>query len=244
MRDFCTGHCPRIHRAGYVVVLLVAVAAFIISLLFHSVPMALLLTTLTGAVAYFFRDPERVIIQDERLVISPADGVVTFVKHGMSPPEELGMSDSEVTQVSICLNIMDVHVNRMPVSGKVTNLHYSVGKFKNMYFGGGKDTDTTTGYEKQLILVEDARGNEFAVAQIAGAVARRIVCSVKQGEEVKRGQRLGIICFGSRVDLYMPSSSSGLKVQVRPGQTVVGGETVLAVYDGAAYDGSAEVEIV
>jgi phosphatidylserine decarboxylase len=169
----------------------------------------------TLAVAAFFRDPERRIPTEEGVVVSPADGKVVSIA-GVSGDSRF--SDT-ATRVSIFLSPLDVHINRLPVAGKVDDVRYQSGKFLAAY----KETASERNEQNALRIV-DEKGRSFGVVQIAGAVARRIVCWVRPGDRLDRGARFGLIMFGSRTDVYLPN---GLNLEVREGQRVKGGETIL-----------------
>lgn len=224
------------HKAGYRIMFACIGISLILSLFLHSLAFDILALFVCAGVCYFFRDPNRMIPVDANLILSPADGVVSFINFDISPPDELGMPDKNMTQISIFLSLADVHVNRLPVSGIIENMVYTSGEFRNLFLNNVNDRAQTC--ERQAIAIKDSNGNGFAVVQIAGRMAKRIVCEVKVGDSVKRGNRFGIICFGSRVDLYVPSH---VNLAVCQGQTVVGGETVMAVYRG---DGIGECESV
>lgn len=170
---------------------------------------------------YFFRDPERTIPARPGLIVSPGDGVVQRIVDAI-PPRELKMSDDTHIRISIFLNVFDVHVNRMPTAGKVAHAHYIPGLFLNASLDKASEDN-----ERQLITLETHDGPTIGVVQIAGLVARRIVCDAKEGMEYKRGERFGIIRFGSRVDVYLPQT---VEILVSEGQRSVGGETVLAQF--------------
>jgi len=169
--------------------------------------------------AYFFRDPWRVTPLREGLVVAPADGLVVSVAPAV-PPAELEMGDAMMTRIGIFLNVLDVHVNRMPMSGRVVKLAYHPGKF----FNASLDKASTEN-ERMAIRIATRAGGDIAVVQIAGLIARRIVCAATAGQEVVAGQRFGLIRFGSRTDLYLPLGWASLVI---PGQRVIGGETVVA----------------
>lgn len=168
---------------------------------------------------YFFRDPPRVSPTREGLVISPADGVVSLIEKAV-PPEELGMADEALTRVSVFMNVFDCHVNRAPVPGTVKAIAYRPGKF----FNASLDKASADN-ERNSLCYEMADGRQIAVVQIAGLVARRIVCFVKTGTRMQSGERFGLIRFGSRVDVYLPD---GVNPLVAVGQGTYAGETVLA----------------
>ncbi len=177
--------------------------------------MTLLMLGVTAFVGHFFRDPERVGPEDAEMVSSPADGKVIKVDRAIDP-----ISGEERQVVAIFMNVFNVHVNRMPVSGKVETIRYIPGKFFNA------SLDKASADNERNILVITGKGNQrFTVVQIAGLIARRIVCRVEPQDKLKRGERFGLIKFGSRVDLYMPDS---YVPAVSVGQKVVAGETVLA----------------
>jgi phosphatidylserine decarboxylase len=173
----------------------------------------------TAWMTYFFRDPPRVTPQGEELVVSPADGVVQAIA-ARRPPPELELGDTPRTCISVFLNIFDVHVNRAPVGGRITRLAHHPGKFLNAADDKASDLN-----ERQSFRIETAAGDVFGLVQIAGLVARRIVRSVEPGARVQAGERVGLIRFGSRCDVYLPDGFAPL---VAVGQRAVGGETVLA----------------
>lgn len=207
-----------IHKAGYPFIGIFAIIALILLVVTPAfIGFAGIL--LLAWCVYFFRDPERMTPTDENLVISPADGRICMITKA-TPPKELGLGDIELTRVSVFLNVFDVHVNRMPVSGKVTKVAYHPGKFLNASFDKASDEN-----ERNSILIEDAQGRKFPCVQIAGLVARRILCDVREGDSLEAGNRYGIIRFGSRTDIYLPD---GVQPLVSVGQTMIGGETVIA----------------
>ena len=169
---------------------------------------------------YFFRNPDRVCPQSEGVILSTGDGVVSNISTEKAP-EELEMGDEEYQKISIFLNVFNVHVNRVPVAGKIVKQHYIPGKFLNA------DLDKASKYnERNLMVVENPEGEKIIFSQIAGFVARRIICSTKQGDEVEQGERYGIIRFGSRCDIFVPKHYD---LTVAKGQIAIGGETILAV---------------
>ena len=174
---------------------------------------------------YFFRDPERVPPARDGVLVSPADGVVSLIEPAV-PPAELGMGDTALTRVSVFMSVFNCHVNRTPITGEVTEIAYRPGKF----FNASLDKASADNERNSLrIRMED--GREIAVVQIAGLVARRIVCFIEPGTSLTTGERFGLIRFGSRLDVYRPE---GVEPQVRIGQTMVAGETVLADLKAAA----------
>lgn len=168
---------------------------------------------------YFFRDPERITPVREGLIISPADGVVKMIDKA-PPPKELNMGDKDRWRICVFMNVFNVHVNRIPISGTVTALNYRPGKF----FNASLDKASELNERQSLGLTLDG-GKDIAFVQIAGLVARRILCDVTEGKEMKTGERFGMIRFGSRVDVYLPD---GVKPMVAVGQTAIAGETVIA----------------
>ena len=168
---------------------------------------------------YFFRDPIRVIPQQEGLVISPADGVVSLVEDVL-PPADLNLGDEPLQRISVFMNVFNCHVNRAPIAGKVTEIAYHHGKFLNASLDKASEHN-----ERNGLSIEAPDGTRIGVVQIAVLVARRIVCFVKTGETLGIGHRFGLIRFGSRLDIYLPKGVASL---VAVGQTAVAGETILA----------------
>ena len=169
-------------------------------------------------VYYFFRNPERISPPGDDLVLAPADGIVSNITEYM-PPRALGLPEEPLTRVSIFMSVFNVHVNRAPISGTVTKLHYHPGKFVSV---AEKDSEDN---ERQEILMTTPKGTKVAFTQIAGLVARRIYCPLHVGEQLKAGQIFGMIRFGSRLDVFLPK---GVEPLVKLGQTMVAGETILA----------------
>lgn len=168
---------------------------------------------------YFFRDPERVSPTGEGLIVSPADGVVSLIEAAV-PPSELGMPNTPLTRVSVFMSVFNCHVNRTPIEGEITAVAYRPGKF----FNASLDKASADN-ERNSLRIRMRNGQDLAVVQIAGLVARRIVCFVKSGNALQTGERFGLIRFGSRLDVYLPD---GVEPQVRVGQTMIAGETILA----------------
>jgi phosphatidylserine decarboxylase len=168
---------------------------------------------------YFFRDPVRVIPQKEGLVLSPADGIVSLIQD-VVPPIELGLGGVPVTRVSVFMNVFDCHVNRAPIAGTIKHIVYRHGKFVNASFDKASEHN-----ERNCLTIEAQDGARIGVVQIAGLVARRIMCFVKEADEVAVGERFGLIRFGSRLDVYLPE---GIAPAVAVGTTAVAGETILA----------------
>ena len=206
-----------LHPDGFKFVLAAAVATVLLFLLWTPAGWAAAVVTLW--MVYFFRDPWRVTPTREGLLVSPADGIVTSVTPARPPPE-LEMGDVEVARIGIFLNIFDVHVTRAPVGGRVVALRYTKGRFVN-----ASHEEASLNNERMAIRIAPPEGPEIAYVQIAGLVARRIVCDLREGQRIATGQRMGIIRFGSRVDVYCPSPYVTMVVA---GQRMVGGETVLA----------------
>ena len=168
---------------------------------------------------YFFRDPQRTTPTREGLIVSPADGVVSLIEKAV-PPAELGMADTALTRVSVFMNVFNCHVNRAPIGGQVAEVAYRPGKF----FNASLDKASVDN-ERNSLCIEMADGRQIAVVQIAGLVARRIVCFVAKDTALRTGERFGLIRFGSRVDVYLPE---GVAPLVAVGQGMIAGETVLA----------------
>lgn len=168
---------------------------------------------------YFFRDPVRIIPQQEGLILSPADGVVSLIED-VVPSDDLGLGDAPVTRVSVFMNVFNCHVNRAPIAGTVRRITYHKGQFLNASFDKASELN-----ERNSLMIETPAGVRIGVVQIAGLVARRIVCFVKVGDSIDIGHRFGLIRFGSRLDVYLPEGVSPL---VSVGQTAVAGETILA----------------
>ncbi len=201
-------------------------AAFSVGLFYIAEPLGWAGVVLTLWCAYFFRDPDRVTPIAESLIISPADGVVQLIDRA-APPPELAMGDSERPRVCVFMNVFNVHVNRAPAGGKITTVAYRSGKFFNASLDKASEFN-----ERMSLRMMTTEGDDLAFVQIAGLVARRIKCQVVEGQDVKVGERFGLIRFGSRVDVYLPD---GVEPLVALGQLTVAGETVIAdVKSGAA----------
>jgi phosphatidylserine decarboxylase len=206
-----------VHSDGYK---FLAIGAAITLLLFLLLPpLAWLAALATAFLAYFFRDPARVTPLRDGLVIAPGDGRITAIER-VHAPAELGLGEAERTRISTFLSVFDVHINRAPVAGRITRSVYVPGSFINAAHDKASDEN-----ERRGIVIATAAGADIAVVQIAGVIARRIVTFVSEGESVGVGQRLGLIRFGSRVDVYLPPGRGAL---VSIGQRAVAGETVLA----------------
>lgn len=208
---------PRIHSEGFRFIVIFGVVTLVLFFIWE--PLGWLGLVATVWCLYFFRDPERFTPVGNGLVIAPADGVVCTV--GLAtPPPELDFPDGEMMRIGIFMNVFDCHVNRMPIDGKVIKSVYHPGKFLNASFDKASEEN-----ERQALAVESHGGQRIGVVQIAGLVARRIVCQCQEGDKVNAGERFGIIRFGSRVDVYVEPAATLL---VSQGQTMTAGETVLA----------------
>lgn len=208
---------PPIHPGGRPIVAAVGAAALLARLLTGR-GTALGLTA-TAAVAAFFREPIRVTPSRPGVLVAPADGTVAIVDE-CTPPVELGLPDAALPRVSVFLSVLDVHVQRVPCDGRVERIVYRPGKFLSADLDKASEDN-----ERNSMLLHGTDGSQVAVVQIAGLLARRIVCEVVEGSEVAAGETYGLIRFGSRVDTYLPA---GARVLVEPGQRTIGGETVLA----------------
>jgi phosphatidylserine decarboxylase len=206
-----------VHRAGWPFI----AGGFALSVVlgFLAQPLLWLGLLLTAWMAFFFRDPPRVTPDGDDLVVSPADGTVSAIAL-RPPPPEMELGDEPRSCISVFLNVFDVHVNRAPVGGRIARLAYHPGKFLNASLDKASDEN-----ERQSYRIETASGDAYGFVQIAGLVARRIVRFVEEGDVVETGQRVGLIRFGSRCDVYLPQ---GVVPLVAVGQRAVGGETVLA----------------
>ncbi|HEX4723700.1 MAG TPA: phosphatidylserine decarboxylase [Pseudonocardiaceae bacterium] len=207
---------PPMHPAGRPFVLAGAVATVVARRLWR--PSGLPLGLLTAWCAWFFREPRRVTPKQPGIVVAPADGTVSAVVEAV-PPAELGLSEQPMLRVSVFLSVFDVHVQRLPVDGEVRAIHYRAGKFLSADLDKASEDN-----ERNSMLLRAPAGQDIVVVQIAGLVARRIVCSVAVGDKAVAGATYGLIRFGSRVDTYVPLGS---RVRVEPGQHTIGGETVL-----------------
>ncbi|MCQ2913571.1 MAG: phosphatidylserine decarboxylase [Alphaproteobacteria bacterium] len=212
---------PPINNEGKRFVLIFA-AVTLLFFAIHAVFLGELLTVLTIWCYYFFRDPKRAIPQGESLVLSPADGTVSKIEE-MVPPSELELGTEPMTRISIFMSVFNVHVNRAPMAGKILTVNHIPGAFVNVSLD--KESENN---ERTLLSMETTKGTKIAFVQIAGLVARRIVTQVKPGDELKAGERFGLIRFGSRLDVYIPKTVAP-KVQV--GQLAIAGETILADLD-------------
>lgn len=206
-----------IHKAGVPFVAGGLVATFLLGWIWG--PLAAVGALVTLWMAYFFRDPDRTVPTRDGLVISPADGMVQLIVDAVPPPE-LEMGDRPRPRISVFLNVFDVHVNRVPMGGVVARARYKAGRFHNAALDKASDEN-----ERMSIRVTMPDGRDIGFVQIAGLVARRILCDLREGQAVRTGERYGLIRFGSRCDIYLPEGVSPL---VCVGQRAIGGETVLA----------------
>jgi phosphatidylserine decarboxylase len=205
----------RIHNEGWV--FFISSLIFSIIIFFFLPILGLIFLTVSFYVYYFFRDPIRSIPKED-VIVSPADGIVTYIGDS-EPPISLNEKNNFL-KISIFLNIFNVHVNRMPTSGTIKNINYVHGKFINATLNKSSEDN-----EKNIITLQKENKDIIIITQIAGLIARRIVCDVKEKQQVYKGHRFGIIKFGSRVDLYIPSNYKPL---ISLGQVVVGGETIMS----------------
>ena len=207
---------PKIHAEGYK---FLAISIFItIFLYFLSTFLGLIGLVLSIWVYYFFRDPERISINDENYLTSPADGEVLMV-HEVDGPKELGLEDRKFTKISIFMNVFDCHVNRTPCEGKISEILYKPGKFLNASLDKASEDN-----ERNYYKITNNLGEEIIVVQIAGLIARRIVCESSKDQNLQQGERIGMIRFGSRADVYFENYETLVKV----GQKTIAGETLLA----------------
>lgn len=205
------------HREGYRFVAVFAAATAV--LFWLAEPLGWIGVCLTVWCYYFFRDPPRVTPLRDGLVISPADGVVSMIGPAI-PPEELGLGPATMTRISVFMNVFNCHVNRLPIAGTITKVAYRPGKFLNASLD-----KASVDNERNALAIRLPDGRDYAVVQIAGLVARRIVCDVKAGQTLRTGERFGMIRFGSRLDIYLPA---GVQPLIALGQSALAGETVLA----------------
>ena len=207
---------PKIHNEGYKF-LAISIIATLASLMF-SIILTLIFLLLTIWVYYFFRDPDRVSINNDSFYVSPADGLITQIVETKGP-SELNLNETSFTRISIFMNVFNCHVNRSPVSGSVSDIFYKPGKFVNASLDKASEEN-----ERNYFKITSKKGEEIIVVQIAGLIARRIVTQVSINENLSQGQRIGMIRFGSRVDLYIQNK----KILAQVGQNVTAGESLLA----------------
>jgi len=207
---------PKIHPEGYKFLVIAGIVTII--LYTFSDFLGLIGLVLTVWVYYFFRDPERVIIEDDNYLVSPADGEIIKVEE-VDGPKELGLEKKRFKKISIFMNVFDCHVNRTPCRGKIEEILYKPGKFLNASFDKASEDN-----ERNYFKIKDANNDDIIVVQIAGLVARRIVCESSKDQELKQGDRIGMIRFGSRADVYYENYEPLVKI----GQRAISGETLLA----------------
>jgi phosphatidylserine decarboxylase len=207
---------PPIHTEGYkflVIAVFITIVLMVFSSFFGTIGLLL-----TVWVYYFFRDPERVIIEDDNYLVSPADGEIIKVEE-VDGPKEVGLENKKFKKISIFMNVFDCHVNRTPCAGTVEDILYKPGKFLNASFDKASEDN-----ERNYYKIKDTNGNNIIVVQIAGLIARRIVCETNNGQILSQGERIGMIRFGSRADVYYENYEPLVKV----GQKAISGETLLA----------------
>ena len=207
---------PKVHSEGYKFIVISIFATLV--LLFFSKFLGLVGVIMSIWVYYFFRDPERISINDENFLVSPADGLITQVSE-INGPIELNLNSKKFTRVSIFMNPFNCHVNRTPCAGKISDIFYKPGKFLNASLNKASEDN-----EKNYIKIINSKGEEIIIVQIAGMIARRIVCECHKAQIVKQGDRVGMIRFGSRLDIYYQN----FKTLVKEKQTTIAGETLIA----------------
>ena len=207
---------PKLHKDGYRFLAIAAVTTFILLLISNF--LGLISFILTIWVYYFFRDPERFPINDENYLLSPADGTLSQIIE-TNGPSELGLENKTFTRISIFMNVFNCHVNRIPFSGKITQIFYKPGKYINASLDKASEEN-----ERNYVKMISPNGDNLILVQIAGLIARRIVCEIKENDEIKQGDKFGIIRFGSRVDLYFEN----YQLMVCKNQNTIGGETIIA----------------
>ena len=207
---------PKLHKEGYRFLAIAIVITFILLLISNF--FGIISFILTIWVYYFFRDPDRFPINDENYLVSPADGVISQITK-TNGPIELGLEGKKFTRVSIFMNVFNCHVNRTPSSGKITQIFYKSGKYINASLDKASEEN-----ERNYVKMTNSNGDELILVQIAGLIARRIVCEIRENDEIKQGDKFGIIRFGSRVDLYFDD----YQILVRQNQRTTAGETIIA----------------
>jgi phosphatidylserine decarboxylase len=207
---------PKLHKEGYKFLAISIIITFIVWLFSNFLTFIMLLITVW--VYYFFRDPDRVAINDNSYLVSPADGLVTDISE-INGPEELGLENNKYTRISIFMNVFNCHVNRTPIEGKVEEIFYKPGKFFNASLDKASKEN-----ERNYYKILSIKGEEIILVQIAGLIARRIICEVSKDQNLKQGDRIGMIRFGSRVDIFFKNK----KILTKIGQNVVAGESLLA----------------
>ncbi len=207
---------PKLHKEGYKFLAISLIITFIVWIFSNFLAIIMLLLTIW--VYYFFRDPDRVSINDNSFLVSPADGLITDISE-INGPEELGLESKKFTRISIFMNVFNCHVNRTPIEGKIEEIFYKPGKFLNASLDKASKEN-----ERNYYKITTGKGEEIIIVQIAGLIARRIVCEVSKDQNLKQGERIGMIRFGSRVDLFFNNK----KILAKLGQNVVAGESLLA----------------
>ena len=207
---------PKIHAEGYKFLVIAGIITIVFYIFSNFLGLIGLVLTIWGY--YFFRDPERVIIDDNNYLVSPADGEVIKVEE-VDGPKELGLENKKFKKISVFMNVFDCHVNRTPCAGKIEEILYKPGKFVNASLDKASEDN-----ERNYFKIKDPHNNDIIVVQIAGLVARRIVCESNKDQELKQGDRIGMIRFGSRADIYYENYEPLVKV----GQKAISGETLLA----------------
>ena len=206
---------PKLHKEGHKFLALAAVITFILLLISNF--LGLIALVLTIWIYYFFRDPERFPINDENYLVSPADGVISQITE-VNGPKELNLENKKYTRVSIFMNVFDCHVNRVPSSGVIIQIYYKPGKYINASLDKASEEN-----ERNYVKMTNSNGDEIVITQIAGLIARRIVCEIKEKDEIKQGNKFGMIRFGSRVDLYFEN----YQLMVNKNQKTIAGETII-----------------
>ena len=207
----------KLHKEGYRFVAIAAAITFIFLLINNYLGLIGLVFTIWTY--YFFRDPERFPINDEKYLVSPADGKITQIEE-MNAPKELGLDAKKNTRISIFMDVLCCHVNRIPYTGTIDKIFYKPGKYINATLDKASEDN-----ERNYLMLKNSLGDEIIVVQIAGMIARRIVCDVSEGDTLNQGDRFGMIRFGSRVDIYLQNYN----LLAKKGQNTVGGETLLAI---------------
>jgi len=207
---------PKLHKEGYRFLAIAVITTFVLLLISNF--LGFLSFVITIWVYYFFRDPDRHPINDDNYLVSPADGVISQIIETQGP-KELNLENKKYTRISIFMNVFNCHVNRIPTKSKVSEIYYKPGKYFNASLDKASDEN-----ERNYLKIKSSNGDDIILVQIAGLIARRIVCEAKEGEELKQGDKFGIIRFGSRDDLYVEN----YKLMAKKNQKSVGGETIIA----------------
>ena len=207
---------PKIHKEGYKFLAISII--FTLAVLLFSNFLGIIFILITIWVYYFFRDPDRISINDDNYLVSPADGLITQISEEVGPAD-LNLENNTYTRISIFMNVFNCHVNRTPVSGKIQEIFYKPGKFLNASLDKASEEN-----ERNYYKLITSKGEEIIIVQIAGLIARRIVCEVNKDQSLKQGERIGMIRFGSRVDLYFKNKT----ILAKLGQSVFAGESLLA----------------